>query len=109
MMESFFHIDENNFDQEVLKSGTPVLLEFGAVWCGPCKQLEPELAKLEKEWGSKVRLAKVDVDESPNLTVKFGVMGVPTLILFVKGEAKQRMSGYQPRQRILEKMGAYLS
>jgi thioredoxin 1 len=107
-MDSFFHIDENNFDLEVMKSATPVLLEFGAVWCGPCKQLEPELKKLETEWGGKVRLAKVDVDESPDLTVKFGVMGVPTLILFVKGEAKQRLSGYQPRQRILEKMGSYL-
>ena len=107
-MESFFHVDENNFDQEVLNSGTPVLLEFGAVWCMPCKQLEPELAKLGGEWTGKVRLAKVDVDESPDLTMKLGVMGVPTLILFVKGEAKQRLVGYQPRQRIIEKMGSFL-
>ena len=108
MDDSFFHVDENNFDQEVLKSGTPVLLEFGAVWCGPCKQLEPELAKLGSEWNGRVRLAKVDVDESPDLTMKFGVMGVPTLILFVKGEAKQRLTGYQPRQRIIEKMGSFV-
>ncbi len=108
-MDEFFHVDEGNFDKEVLKSGTPVLLEFGAVWCAPCRQLEPELRKLEGEWSGKFRLAKVDVDESPNLTVKFGVMGVPTLILFVNGEAKQRLTGYQPRQRIIDKMGAYLS
>ena len=108
-MESFFHITEANFEQEVLKSASPVLLEFGAVWCAPCKQLEPELARLgTSEWAGKVRLAKVDVDENPDLTMKFGVMGVPTVILFVGGEAKQRLSGYQPRQRIIEKMGSYL-
>jgi len=107
-MESFFHITESNFELEVIKSASPVLLEFGATWCMPCKQLEPELAKLGVEWAGKVRLAKVDVDESPDLAMKFGVMGVPTMILFVGGEAKQRLSGYQPRQRIIEKMGSYL-
>ena len=107
-MDTFFHITEANFDQEVLKSAGPVLLEFGATWCVPCKQLEPELVKLSSEWGSKVRLVKADVDESPDLAMKFGVMGVPTIILFVGGQAKQRLTGYQPRQRILEKMGPYL-
>src|SRR5450756_2698719 len=76
--------------------------------CAPCKQLEPELVKLGGEWGEKVRLAKVDVDEYPNLAMKFGVMGVPTLILFMAGQAKQRLTGYQPSQRILEKMGSFL-
>ena len=108
MMDTFFHVTEQNFEQEVLKASGPVLLEFGAVWCGPCKQLEPELAKLGSEWGDKVRLVKADVDESPNLTMKFGVMGVPTIILFVGGQAKGRLTGYQPRQRILEKLGPYL-
>ena len=107
-MEPFFHVTETNFDQEVLKSSLPVLLEFGATWCAPCKQLEPELVKLGGEWGEKVRLAKVDVDEYPNLAMKFGVMGVPTLILFMAGKAKQRLTGYQPSQRILEKMGSFL-
>lgn len=107
-MEPFFHITELNFDQEVLKSTLPVLLEFGATWCGPCKQLDLELVKLGGEWGEKVRLARVDVDESPNLAMKFGVMGVPTLILFMAGQAKQRLTGYLPRQRILEKMGSFV-
>jgi thioredoxin 1 len=107
-MDEFFHITDANFEQEVLKSSGPVLMEFGATWCVPCKQLEPELIKLGGEWGGKVRLAKADVDESPDLAMKFGVMGVPTIILFVGGQAKQRLTGYQPRQRILEKMGPYL-
>ena len=85
-----------------------MLLEFGATWCAPCKQLEPELMKLGNEWADRVRLAKLDVDESPSLTMKFGVMGVPTVILFVNGEAKQRLTGFQSRQRILEKMGMFI-
>ncbi len=107
-MEPLLHVDEANFDDEVLKSEKPVLLEFGATWCVPCRQLEPELVKLEGEWSGKVQLAKLDVDESPNVTVKYGVMSVPTLILFVKGEAKQRLTGLQNRQRIVEKMSAFL-
>ncbi len=107
-MDEFFHITAANFEQEVLKSTGAVLMEFGATWCVPCKQLEPELVKLGVEWGSKVRLVKADVDESPDLVMKYGVMGVPTLILFVGGQAKQRLTGYMPRQRILEKMGPYL-
>ena len=107
-MGEFLHIDEANFDLEVLKAEKPVLLEFGATWCAPCKQLEPELIKLGGEWADKVRLAKLDVDESPSLTMKFGVMGVPTVILFVNGEAKQRLTGFQSRQRILEKMGMFI-
>lgn len=107
-MGEFLHIDEANFDQEVLKAEKPVLLEFGASWCAPCKQLEPELLRLGSEWADKVRLAKLDVDESSNLTMKFGVMSVPTVILFVNGEAKQRLTGFQSRQRIAEKMGVFL-
>ncbi len=107
-MEPFLHVDEGNFDDRVLKAEKSVLLEFGATWCVPCRQLEPELVKLDSEWAGKVQLAKLDVDESPNVTMKYGVMSVPTLILFVNGEARQRLTGFHPRQRIAEKMGAFL-
>ncbi len=108
-MDSFLHVDEANFDGEVLKAEKPVLVEFGATWCAPCRQLEPELVKLEQgEWAGKVQLVKLDVDESPNLTVKYGVMSVPTMILFVQGEARQRLTGLQTRQRIVEKMRAFV-
>ncbi len=104
-MDTFLHVSEENFEKEVLKSAQPVVVEFGAVWCQPCKQLEPVLAKLGQEWNGKARLAKVDVDESVNLTMKFQVMGVPTVILFVNGKAAARFSGYLPRDKILEKLG----
>ncbi len=108
-MEAFNHIDENNFEQEVQNSPQPVVLEFGAVWCQPCKQLEPVLLKLGEEWAGKVRMAKVDVDENVNLTMKFQVMGVPTVILFVNGQPAARFSGFLPRDKILKKLASHLS
>jgi thioredoxin 1 len=107
-MGSFLHVDESNFEQEVLNSATPVLVEFGAEWCGPCKRLEPELEHLATTWGNKVRLARLDVDESSNLTMHYQVMAVPTIILFVDGDAAQRLTGYQPRERVVEKVEPYL-
>jgi thioredoxin 1 len=108
-MSSFVNISDSTFDQEVLKSGLPVLVEFGAEWCGPCRQMEPVLEQiLNAEWKGKVRLAKVDVDESVNITMQFQVMSVPTLILFVGGEARQRLSGKHPRDRLVEKFAPYL-
>jgi thioredoxin 1 len=107
-MEGFIPVDEGNFPLEVLQSELPVVLEFGAPWCQPCKRLEPELLELGKLWAGKARLGKVDVDQSPNLAAKFGVMGVPTVILFVKGQPKERLSGYVPRQRLAEKLEPYL-
>jgi thioredoxin 1 len=107
-METFLHVDETNFEKEVLKSDLPVVLEFGAVWCQPCKQLEPVLAKLGQEWAGKVRLVKVDVDESVDLTMRFQVMGVPTVILFTQGKPAARFTGYLPREKVLEKLGSFL-
>ena len=107
-MEAFNPIDENNFEQEVQNSPQPVVLEFGAVWCQPCKQLEPVLLQLGQEWAGKVRMAKVDVDESVNLTMKFHVMGVPTVILFVNGQPVTRFSGFLPRDKILNKLTPHL-
>ncbi len=108
-MDSFFHVDENNFEQEVQNSAQPVVLEFGAVWCQPCKQLEPVLLKLGEEWAGKVRVAKVDVDENVNLTMKFQIMGVPTVILFINGQPAERFSGYQPYQKIRARLDPHLS
>jgi thioredoxin 1 len=108
-MDAFFHVDENNFEQEVQNSTQPVVLEFGAVWCQPCKQLEPVLLKMGQEWAGKVRVAKVDVDENVNLTMKFQIMSVPTVILFVNGQPTARFSGFLPREKILNKLAPHLS
>lgn len=107
-MSSFVNINDASFEQEVLRSNMPVLVEFGAEWCGPCRQIEPILEQLAGEWKGKVRLAKVDVDESVKTVMQYQVMGVPTLILFVSGEACQRVSGSQPRERLVEKFSPYI-
>jgi thioredoxin 1 len=107
-MSDFLEINETNFEQEVLKAGRPVVLEFGAVWCGPCKRLEPILLQLSKEWQGKALFAKVDVDHSANLAMKYGIMGVPTVILFQDGQARERLTGLQPRERLVEKFSPYL-
>lgn len=107
-MSAFVHTNDGSFNQVVLKADVPVLVEFGAEWCGPCRQMEPVLEQLADEWKGAVRLAKIDVDESINTTQQFQVMSVPTLILFVKGEPCQRVSGKQPRDRLVEKFSPYL-
>lgn len=107
-MAGFTHVDDATFDAVVLKSAVPVLLEFGAVWCQPCKQLEPVLLKLGEQWGEQVLLAKVDVDQSVDLTMRFQVMGVPTVILFKAGQPVVRFTGYQSREKVLEKLASHL-
>jgi len=109
-MSLFESVSDTSFDQKVLQSNLPVLVEFGAEWCGPCRQMEPVLEQISSsEWKGKVRLVKIDVDESVNTTMQFQVMSVPTLILFINGEARQRVSGKQPRDRLVEKFAPYIS
>jgi|SRR4030043_792792 thioredoxin 1 len=101
-------LTEAVFDTEVLKSTLPVIVDFTAIWCGPCKMLDPVVTQLSQDWGGKVKIVKLDVDDNSNLAMKYGVMGVPTLILFVNGNPVQRLSGYQPKERIVSKFGSYI-
>jgi len=107
-MSEILKVDEAAFDAEVLKFTLPVMVDFTAVWCGPCKMLEPVVKQLSQDWDGKVKFVKMDVDDNSNLAVKYGVMGVPTLILFVNGNPVQRLSGYQPKERIISKFGSYI-
>ena len=107
-MSSLLIIDNSNFEEEVIRSSLPVLLEFGAPWCRPCKTLEPILEELAVQWQGKVKMVTVDVDNDPNLAMQYGVMGVPNLILFVNGEPKEQMVGLQPQRKIMDKVTPYL-
>ncbi len=101
-------LTEATFEAEVLKSSLPVMVDFTAIWCGPCKMLEPVVVQLSQEWDGKVKVVKMDVDDNSSLVMQYGVMGVPTLILFVNGKPVQRLSGYQPKDRIVSKFGSYI-
>lgn len=101
-------VSEDNFDSLVLQSATPVIVEFSAPWCGPCKQMEPILLELAQAWAGKVSLAKANVDECVNLVMQFWVLSVPTIILFKNGGERLRLTGFQPRARLVEKLTAQL-
>jgi thioredoxin 1 len=99
-------VSDTTFDTEVIKSETPVLVDFWADWCTPCKMLAPIVEDLATEYGARVKVAKLDVDANPNIAGQFGVMSIPTLILFKGGEAVQRVVGYQPKSALKAKLDA---
>jgi len=105
-MANITEIDEGTFDNEVLTAPEPVLVDFSAVWCGPCKMLDPDLAN---EWSGKVKVVKLDVDHAPGIAMKYQVLGVPTLMLFIDGETRERITGFQPKDRIVSKLGPHIN
>ena len=90
------------FEQDVLKSGTPVLVDFWAEWCGPCKMIAPHLEAIAAELGDKVQVIKVNIDENPLTPTKYGVRGIPTLMLFKNGEVAATKVGALPKSKLLE-------
>jgi thioredoxin 1 len=100
-------VNQENFKEEVLQAAIPVLVDFTAVWCGPCKMLDPVIKQLAQEWQGKIKVVKLDIDDNPELTAQYQVMGVPTLILFLNGQPVEREMGYQPKKRLLSKFYLY--
>ena len=93
-------LNENNFDEGVLKSDKPVLVDFWATWCGPCRMLAPTIAKIAEEQEGKVKVCKLDVDEAQEIAIRYGISSIPTLMAFVDGEIRGRLVGVQPKGAI---------
>ena len=93
MSQQIVHVSDSSFEQDVLKSNVPVLLDFWAEWCGPCKMIAPILDQIAAEYAGKVLVAKMNVDENPRTPMKFSVRGIPTLILFKNGQLQGQKIG----------------
>ena len=98
-------INDLNFETEVLKSSVPFLLDFSATWCGPCKVLSPIVDKLADEYKGKVRVGKLDIDDSPGVTTKFGIRGVPTVLVFKGGAEAGRHVGVTNKETLVKLLG----
>ncbi len=96
------HVTDDQFESEVLKSGGPVLVDFWAEWCGPCKQLGPILDEVAGEFAGKVTVAKVNIDDNPEAPQKYGVRGIPTLIVFKDGKPVATKVGSLPKSQLVE-------
>jgi len=93
MSEQIVHVSDATFDEEVLNSNTPVLVDFWAEWCGPCKMIAPVLDEIADEYNGKLKICKVDVDANPEIPQKFGIRGIPTLIVFKDGNVEATKVG----------------
>src|SRR5512145_1871648 len=106
MSDNIVAVGDSNFDSEVLKSSVPVLVDFWAEWCGPCRMLAPTIEAIAQDYNGKVRVAKLNVDENMETSMKYGVQSIPTLLLFKDGKVAGQLIGNLPRnniERLLEK------
>ncbi len=101
-------VDDSNFDQLVLQAKTPVMVDFWAAWCGPCRMVAPVVEELAKEYEGKVSFAKVDVDQNPKTASKYGIMSIPTLLIFKKGEPVSNIVGFRPKAELKQSLDAAL-
>ena len=107
-MGKYIIVTEDNFEAEVLKSNIPVLLDFWAEWCAPCKLLEPIIDQLADEYDNKVKFGKVDVDNNPSISMNYGIRSIPTLLIFKSGEAVEQLIGAVPKKNISDKINSIL-
>ena len=101
-------VTDSSFDAEVLKSGTPVLVDFWVEWCGPCRGLAPKLEEIANEMNGKVRVVKINIDENPGVPSQFGIRSIPTMILFKGGQNVEQILGNLPKENIVEMISRHI-
>lgn len=107
-MSQVLEANDANFDSEVMQSDRPVLVDFSAAWCGPCKKLEPIVDEIADDFDGRLKVVKVDVDSSPTTAARFGVMSVPTLLLVSGGAVKDQMIGLLSKQALSDRVNKVL-
>jgi thioredoxin 1 len=104
-----FEVNTANFENDVLKSNTPVLVDFWAEWCGPCRMIAPIVDQLANEYEGKLKVGKLDADQNQDLLMRYNVMGIPALILFKGGQPVLHLTGYKPKDVIVKQITPYMS
>ena len=107
--DAIMEITDANFDQSVLKSDQPVMIDFWATWCGPCRAIAPIVEELAKEYQGKVKIGKMDVDSNSATPMRYGVRGIPTLLVFKGGQVKEQIVGYVPKETIQKALDKHLA
>ena len=108
MADATFTVSDATFDEEIGSSDEPVIVDFWAEWCGPCKMIAPVLDEIASEQAGKVRIAKLNVDDNPDIARRFDVMSIPTLILFKEGTAEARLVGAKGKNQLVQEISAHL-
>jgi thioredoxin 1 len=98
-------VGEQDFNEVVLTSDVPVVVDFWAEWCGPCRLVTPELEKLQGDFGDKVKVVKLNIDDAPGVASKYGIMSIPTIALFIDGDVKSQVVGARPKDDIVMGLG----
>ena len=108
MAHGIQNLSTSSFDEVVKAADTPVVVDFWAEWCGPCKMITPILEELASEQAGKIAIAKLNVDENPDLAMRYNVMSIPTLLVFKDGEVAKRLVGAKPKSALLQELSEFL-
>ncbi len=98
------HLTQSNWEDEVLNSDIPVLVDFWAPWCGPCRMVAPVVAEIAEEYQGKLKVGKLNTDEEPEIAVRYGIMSIPTIMIFKNGEVADQIIGAVPKEYLIEKL-----
>jgi len=108
MSEAISQLTDSNFEGEVISSEKPFLVDFWAVWCGPCKMIAPELKKLSEEKSGELKIGRLNVDDNRDIAIKYGISSIPTLLLFKNGEVVKKLIGAMSKDKILTEISQFL-
>ena len=108
MSDGILTLTDATFDESIGAADTPILVDFWAEWCGPCKMISPVLEDIAKEHGTRIQIAKLNVDDNPNVARRFDVMSIPTLLVIADGEVKKRLVGAKGKPQLLEELAEFI-
>lgn len=107
-MTKLEYVTQDTFETEVINSSEPVLVDVTAVWCAPCRMLEPIVKEVAEAWQDKIKVVKLDADKNPGVVTQYGILGIPTLMFFKNGQLQERMTGFLSKDKLVAKLSPHL-